>query len=226
MANRDWGSSTGGGGVASADAQAVARRDRLRALTRETVDLANDPYLMRNHLGSYECKLCLTLHTNDGNYLAHTHGRRHQENLRRRAASETRRPAPAPPPRPAPARTVPRVRIGRPGYRVVKQAGRSLLFRLDYPEIEAGMQPRHRFMSAFEQRRERPDGRWQYLLFAAAPYETVAFKIPNAPVDRREGRFYTHWDRERKAFTLQMFFVAKDGQDGVGAEPTEDGERK
>lgn len=27
---------------------------------------------MRNHLGQYECRLCLTLHTNEGNYLAHT----------------------------------------------------------------------------------------------------------------------------------------------------------
>ncbi len=31
-----------------------------------------DPYFMKNHLGTYECKLCLTLHTNEGSYLAHT----------------------------------------------------------------------------------------------------------------------------------------------------------
>ena len=24
-----------------------------------------DPYFMKNHLGSYECKLCLTLHNNE-----------------------------------------------------------------------------------------------------------------------------------------------------------------
>lgn len=40
-----------------------------------------DPYFMRNHLGSYECKLCLTLHTNEGSYLAHTQGKKHQDNL-------------------------------------------------------------------------------------------------------------------------------------------------
>ena len=39
---------------------------------------------MRNHLGTYECKLCLTLHNNEGNYLAHTQGKRHQQNLARR----------------------------------------------------------------------------------------------------------------------------------------------
>ena len=45
-----------------------------------------DPYIMRNHIGSFECKLCLTLHNNEGNYLAHTQGKRHQSNLRRRGA--------------------------------------------------------------------------------------------------------------------------------------------
>lgn len=41
---------------------------------------------MRNHLGSYECKLCLTLHNNEGSYLAHTQGKKHQTNLAKRAA--------------------------------------------------------------------------------------------------------------------------------------------
>jgi hypothetical protein len=52
--------------------QGIDRRERLRRLALETIDLAKDPYFMRNHLGQYECRLCLTLHTNEGNYLAHT----------------------------------------------------------------------------------------------------------------------------------------------------------
>jgi splicing factor 3A subunit 2 len=52
--------------------QGIDRRERLRKLALETIDLAKDPYFMRNHLGQYECRLCLTLHTNEGNYLAHT----------------------------------------------------------------------------------------------------------------------------------------------------------
>ena len=52
--------------------QAIDRRERLRRLALETIDLAKDPYFMRNHLGQYECRLCLTLHNNEGNYLAHT----------------------------------------------------------------------------------------------------------------------------------------------------------
>lgn len=55
--------------------EAVDRRERLRRLALETIDLAKDPYFMRNHLGQYECRLCLTLHNNEGNYLAHTQAR-------------------------------------------------------------------------------------------------------------------------------------------------------
>ena len=76
----------GGGGVQSSEQANVDRRERLRKLALETVDLNKDPYFMRNHLGTYECKLCLTLHNTEGNYLAHTQGKRHQQNLARRAS--------------------------------------------------------------------------------------------------------------------------------------------
>lgn len=52
--------------------------------------------------------------------------------------------------------------------------------QIDYPEIAEGVTPRHRFMSAYEQRIEPPDRRWQYLLMAAEPYETIAFKVVHA----------------------------------------------
>ena len=68
---------------------AIDRRERLRQLALETIDLSKDPYFMKNHLGSYECKLCLTLHNNEGNYLAHTQGKRHQTNLTRRGKFST-----------------------------------------------------------------------------------------------------------------------------------------
>ena len=174
----------GGGGIASAEQSRLDRRERLRQLALQTVDLAKDPYFMKNHLGSYECKLCLTVHNNEGNYLAHTQGKRHQQNLGRRAAKE----AMATPLLPMANRGVVKpkktVKIGRPGYRVTKQLDpetqqRSLLFEIEYPEIDRGLQPRHRFMSAFEQKVEAPDRDWQYLLFAAEPYETIGFKIPN-----------------------------------------------
>ena len=58
--------------IAPLHLQAIDRRERLRRLALETIDLTKDPYFMRNHLGQYECRLCLTLHNNEGNYLAHT----------------------------------------------------------------------------------------------------------------------------------------------------------
>jgi splicing factor 3A subunit 2 len=162
----------GGGGVASEQQQSIDRRERLRKLALETIDLSKDPYFMRNHLGTYECKLCLTLHNNEGNYLAHTQGKRHQQNLQRRAAKAAA-DAPVAPnlnvQKVEPRRTI---KIGRPGYKVTKQRDPStkakcLMFEIEYPEIEPGMQPRHRFMSAYEQRIEAPDKNYQYLLFAA-----------------------------------------------------------
>lgn len=214
MAYRDWGAKTGGGGVASKEHENLARKERLRQLAMDTVDLKNDPYFMRNHLGTYECKLCLTLHGNEGNYLAHAQGRRHQGNLRRRAALESKKEAARPrAPIAATARAIMRrrMKIGRPGYQITKQRDPmtrqfSLLFQIRYPEITEGLQPRHRFMSAFEQKKEKPDRKYQYLLFAAEPYETVAFKIPNLPIDKNEGKFYTNWDKNSLSFTLQLYF--------------------
>ena len=55
------GGKTGNYGVASSAAAQVDRRERLKKLAMEMIDLAKDPYLMRNHLGQYECKLCLTV---------------------------------------------------------------------------------------------------------------------------------------------------------------------
>jgi hypothetical protein len=43
--------------------QGVDRRERLRRLAMETIDLAKDPYYMRNHLGQVSCGLqqCLAV---------------------------------------------------------------------------------------------------------------------------------------------------------------------
>lgn len=119
------GAKTGGGGVASWSESNRDRRERLRQLALETIDLAKDPYFMKNHLGSYECKLCLTLHNNEGSYLAHTQGKKHQSNLARRAAKDAKD---APQPQLAKSRIDIRkfVKIGRPGYRVTKQFDQDL----------------------------------------------------------------------------------------------------
>ncbi|CAD7695916.1 unnamed protein product [Ostreobium quekettii] len=211
---REHGAKPGSGGVASAQQEAIDRRERLRRLALETIDLAKDPYFMRNHLGQIECRLCLTLHNNEGNYLAHTQGKRHQQNLAKRAAREA---AEKPVQPQAQKRMQPRktVKIGRPGYRVTKQYDpetqqRSLMFQVEYPEIEEDFKPRHRFMSAYEQKVEAADKKYQYLLFAAEPYEVIAFKIPNLEVQKSESdaKFFTNWDPDSKIYSLQLHFKA------------------
>ena len=205
-----------GTGMLSSAQQQADRRERLRKLAMETTDLSKDPYFMRNHLGTFECKLCLTLHNTEGNYLAHTQGKRHQTNLKKRAArdeqlrlrQEARFGASSL--KPLVRKKI--IKIGMPGYRILKQRDnetgqRSLLFEIAYPEIDEATQPRHRFMSAFEQRVEPPDKNFQYVLFAAEPYETIAFKVPNRDVDKSEGKFYTKWDKNTKTFALKLCFV-------------------
>ncbi|KAI0982464.1 hypothetical protein GJ496_000388 [Pomphorhynchus laevis] len=205
------GGKTGSGGQASMSESNKDRRERLRQLALEAIDLRKDPYFMKNHLGSYECKLCLTLHNNEGSYLAHTQGKKHQANLARRAAKDAKE---------APAQLQPYkpqveirkfVKIGRPGYKVTKQRDphtkqQSLLFQIDYPEIAEGIIPRHRFMSAYEQRVEPPDRRWQYLLFAAEPYETIAFKVPSRELDKDPEKFWTFWNKHTLQFFLQFVY--------------------
>lgn len=193
----------------------LERKERLRRLALETIDLNKDPYFMRNHLGQFECRLCLTLHTNEGSYLSHTQGKKHQTNLSRRLAKEKADAVVAPMPLKSSSttgRTGDRVRIGRPGYRVTKLRDErtrqfALLCEVEYPEIVKGTKPYHRFMSAFEQRVETPpDGNYQFLLFAAEPYETIAFKIPNMEIDRDDPRHHAGWDEEKKVYTMQIFF--------------------
>lgn len=72
---------------------------------------------LRTHLGTLECRLCLTLHVNEGSYLAHTQGKKHQTNLARRAARDNKEStlmiqAPSSAPQ---VRKKVFVKIGRPG---------------------------------------------------------------------------------------------------------------
>ncbi|KAF9285760.1 Splicing factor 3A subunit 2 [Mortierella alpina] len=218
------GSKIGGAGVAGASESNVDRRERLRKLALETIDLAKDPYFMRNHLGSYECKLCLTLHTNEGSYLAHTQGKKHQTNLGRRAAKDAMEKPDGMAPltaqqqaalktgaNAAPAFKRNIIKIGRPGYKVTKvrdpasrQVG--LLFEIAYPEIAQGIEPRYRFMSAYEQQIQAPNKAHQYLVIAAEPYETISFKIQSRDIDRAEEKLWSHWDVDQKMYTMQFFF--------------------
>ncbi|KAJ3261198.1 hypothetical protein HK103_006507 [Boothiomyces macroporosus] len=221
------GSRFGGGGVADASQQNLDRKERLRRLALETIDLSKDPYLMKNHVGTFECKLCLTIHANEGSYLAHTQGKKHSTNLQRRMAKDQKdialgggvaplvfqhAAAPTMMYTRMPIRKV-HVKIGRPGYKVTKirdpetnQNG--LLFQIYYPDIVNGIKPRYRFMSAYEQRQEPPSKFYQYLLIAAEPYETIAFKIQSLEIDKNN--LWSFWDLDCKQYHFQFFFKIKE----------------
>lgn len=51
------GGKTGSGGVASWSDANRDRRERLRQLALETIDLNKDPYFMKNHLGKFSVVL-------------------------------------------------------------------------------------------------------------------------------------------------------------------------
>ncbi|KAI6008347.1 hypothetical protein F5J12DRAFT_828190 [Pisolithus orientalis] len=226
------GSKFGGGGVAGASETNVDRRERLRKLALETIDLAKDPYILRNHLGSLECRLCLTLHTNEGSYLAHTQGKKHQTNLARRAARDAKETQLMVAPTQSSVQRKVFLKIGRPGYRVTKVRDRDtgkegMMVQVHLPQIKPGVIPRRRFMSAWEQKREPPNKAYQYLIVrlanvstvnvahpfakvAAEPYETIAFRIPAREIeDEADDAGYwnwSHWDPDTKQYSFQFMF--------------------
>lgn len=75
----------GAGAIAGTEETKVHTKKRIQdLLATHVLDLDNDPYVFRNHLGFLECKLCLTTHVAEASYISHLGGRKHQLNLERR----------------------------------------------------------------------------------------------------------------------------------------------
>ncbi|KAL0217033.1 hypothetical protein RCL1_007516 [Eukaryota sp. TZLM3-RCL] len=210
--HREHGSKPRSAGAPTPGMLAAERKERQRLLALQVHDLENDPHFMKNHLGQYECKLCCTLHSNEGNYLSHTQGRKHQTNLRRIAARMAEKAgATVPAVKPPPTGSTPRVkkpRLGLPGYRITKQRAsdnrRVLLFEIDYGQIVEGTRPLFRIISTYEQTKEPIDTRYQFLVVAAEPYENIGFKIPNATIDREPSHFWSHWDDVELRYSIHL----------------------
>ena len=211
--------SKGAAALARKDEQQANRKDRLKKLATDSADLKSDPFFLKNHLGTFECKLCLTIHSNEGSYLIHTQGKKHQMNIARRSAKEaylstssagmglfekkaiveTRKPKKR------------FMKIGKPSYKITKIKDPDtlhfgILFQVDFPKITEGVEPLHRFMSSFEQRNELADKQWQYILIAAEPYETIAIKIPSHELDIE--KVFNFYDPDEKVFVVQVMYSA------------------
>ena len=149
------------------------------------------------------------MHTNEGSYLAHTQGKKHQMNLaRRRAKEQQEMPVNEPSIAVAKNRTP---KIGKPAFKVTKikqpvTGQNSVLFELFYPAIQHGWKPFHRFMSTYEQKIEPPDPHFMFILFAAEPYSTVAFKVPNGELDRRDEHYFEDWDKHKKKYSVHISY--------------------
>lgn len=201
-------SKKGAGALADKHEANIHTKHRIKELlTSHALDLDNDPYVFRNHLGLLECRLCLTTHTNESSYISHLSGRKHAMNLERRRVldekfARTKSHDPA-------AVSVSLVgkrlwtKIGRPEPKITKirhpqtlQMG--ILVQLQLPRITA-KEPLFRFVSYYELstknqnvttsflHREKADyeqdadvdpAKWQYLVFSAEPYENIAIAFP------------------------------------------------
>eukprot|EP00924_Labyrinthula_sp_SR-Ha-C_P003828 augustus_masked-scaffold_3-processed-gene-6.56-mRNA-1 protein AED:0.03 eAED:0.03 QI:0/-1/0/1/-1/1/1/0/218 len=209
-------SAPGSGGLMTREQENAMRKERQRKLAMETMDLSKDPYFIKNHHGVYECRLCTTLHKTEANYLAHTQGRKHRSALQKRAQREAQSAN-------NDGRSFSQgefttsnfqvrkdvIKIGKPGYKCFKalEDGQNcLIFEILYPQITNQVKPLYRIMSPYEQQVEDVNPDFQYLVFAAEPYQNIAFKIPNKPIDRRHGKLQTTWDTETKAYTLKLLF--------------------
>lgn len=218
------GGKTGSGGPLNYSESNAERRERMRRLALETIDLANDPFFMKNHLGIYECRLCLTLHNNEANYLSHTQGKKHQSNLARRTAKEAALAAANP--------QVTTTLANSPVFMSATAAASSaqsqkntigvptvkthvlrdpetqnwgLMLMFSYPSAPEST-PEHRIMSAFEQKVEVPNKNFMYVAAAAEPFETAAVRVPFREVLDS----FAYWDVDSRILFVQIMFNSKD----------------
>lgn len=160
------GSKKGGGGVASSQELSVAQRQRVSQL----FDVESSPYLHKNHLGQFECKLCLTLHNTKESFLNHSQGRKHvlnlkkRETLQRRQDEEEKR-------RSNQNNSFKQttngnliaqyVKIGLPSFKIKKLRNENgdfgLFIVVNYPKSNASIPPIFRFMSSFEVNSMKPE---------------------------------------------------------------------
>ena len=80
-------------------------------------------------------------------------------------------------------------------------------FEIEYKEILEETRPAYRIVNAYEQKMEDPDNNFLYLLFAADPYETICFKIPNKELEGRNGKLTEIWDKKKKTYSVTVVYV-------------------
>lgn len=210
------GSKKGSGGVAGASETNQYRRERIKNLLQSKINIESDPYVLKNHLGVLECKLCFTTHLSESKYITHTTARRHQLNLMRRAEMEKRQKQSKDNKQKEEDIIEKRywTKIGKPIYKVKKirdpvSLNKGLLFTLKLDKIKDDVKPLFKILSSNEQKKEQPNSKFQYLVISAEPYENIAFKIPSEKIDSKNDRLWDYWDSDTKEYCLQFFYLNK-----------------
>lgn len=229
MYGREHGVKMGIGGIATDELLQRQRAQQIKKLQHDVYDLKKDPYYTTTDMGIIECSLCKTTHRTPEGYIQHTEGKKHRDSLHLRQFHQKKMLASKNQvaqgvaqglgggkgnsllsnPKQHQQQFISRPTIGLPQYDVVKQycpdtGHHAIAFKIHYPFIEQGLRPRYELLSVFQQKVEQPDPRFQYLVFAAEPYNNMAVKIPNVP--RAAKRILTDWDTTTKTFILQMGF--------------------
>eukprot|EP00461_Guttulinopsis_vulgaris_P001933 UN01934 len=195
-------------------------------------DLRKDPYFSQNDMGQIECSLCKTTHRTPESYVQHTEGKKHKESLNVRqfhfeklkqsknplaanivggaAGSKAMSTTSALNQPKIQRQAIQKPRIGRPQYEIVKQydpitGHHALAFKIHYPFIDKNIRPRYNIISSYQQNVEPPNTDFQYVVFAADPYDNIAIKIPNVPRNAAK-RLISDWDTTTHTFILQMGF--------------------
>ncbi|KAH3669141.1 hypothetical protein WICMUC_005052 [Wickerhamomyces mucosus] len=216
------GSKKGGGGIASSQDLNVYRKQQISKLFQ----IDSDPYLMKNHLGQFECKLCLTLHNNKESYLNHINGKKHTMNLRKRSILDKRQQQQQQQQsqqqqqqhRPNTNVQIKKQsfnKIGTPSYKISKLRNSSdqfgLFITINYSERlnNQDNQPLIRFMSGIEANAIDSNNsiNHQYLIVSCKPYENIAFKLPQWEIIKDE-LFWNYFDNDINEFYIQFFFLS------------------
>mmetsp|Transcript_34292 Transcript_34292/g.55179 ORF Transcript_34292/g.55179 Transcript_34292/m.55179 type:complete len:190 (+) Transcript_34292:45-614(+) len=168
-------------------------REILKKRAIELFDLKDDPFYIRLD-NKFKCKLCLTMHRSESSYLAHTQGKRHNKNIKKRNLAvdnkniiqtdhsffDNQR------------------NLSKPAYKVTKAYCKithkkiifiEVIYEYNLPEDV----PDYRILTTYEQSIEKPDNNYQYLLVASPNYVTICFKIPNLLIDYENQFTYSYW---------------------------------
>ena len=118
------------------------------------------------------------------------------------------------------------IKIGRPAYRIMKEKDymshkRKIKFEIDYPLIKENITPQFRIMSELEvntqknginendinnseEEKNKYENKYHYVIFSAEPYENIAVRIPNLPLDYNIEKHFSYWDEGKKILYLTL----------------------